>query len=137
MHQRILTVLTSLVIEIDLGRFDSQYLVGAFSPWGHSISSHSGSGRCWAAAWSTVTRTRAKRDCNGSLVPSRQHTVPHAEAGNAKARPFTLCAGCCGFLRQRVGTRPVPVHGVGGKGPWPGPQILLVAFTSPASRSPS
>jgi hypothetical protein len=52
------------------GKVESQYLVGSFSPSGHSISSHS-SGRGSASFSSRCagrTRRQAKREARGAAV---------------------------------------------------------------------
>jgi hypothetical protein len=60
---------TSSRNEILLSTFESQYLVGAASPCGHSISNVS-SGRSAAALIGAVrTRARAKRERSGSAEP--------------------------------------------------------------------
>jgi hypothetical protein len=65
---------------------ESQYLVGASSPSGHSISRRSSAGfsaRSWLDA--TLTRTRANREDSHSLVPSRHLIVRHAFARRRSA----------------------------------------------------
>jgi hypothetical protein len=41
MRQRNLAVSTRTSTSVSLGRVESQYFVGSFSPWGHSMRSHS------------------------------------------------------------------------------------------------
>ena len=75
MRQRILAMSTSSRNEIVLATFESQYLVGAASPCGHSISNVS-AGRAAAPLIGAVrTRTRAKRERSGSAGPSRHVMV--------------------------------------------------------------
>src|ERR1700733_12956557 len=72
------------------GSVESQYLVGASSPSGHSISSHCVAG--FSPAWglyATLTRTRANREDSHSLVPSRHLIVRHAFARSPRARSLT------------------------------------------------
>src|SRR5262245_19832820 len=81
------------------GRFESQYLVGAASPGGHSINSVS-SGRPAAPSsrapllGAVRTRTRAKRDVSFSAEPSRQVMVRQAGFGKRSATVFTLTRSC-------------------------------------------
>src|SRR3979490_3251686 len=67
------------------GSVESQYLVGAASPSGHSISnvscdSNSGINRLCP----TLTRTRAKREDSQSAEPSRHLTVRQARFGKPR-----------------------------------------------------
>ena len=58
---------------------------------GHSISSQS-SGRSSARSssrWAAGTRTPAKRERNGVLVPARHVTLRHCDAGKDRARSWT------------------------------------------------
>src|SRR6266436_2543941 len=89
-----------------LGKVESQYFVGASSPSGHSISSHSllgFPGRSWLDA--TCTRTRANREDSQSLVPSRHLMVRHALARRESARSLTEVA-LGASRRPFLGTRP-------------------------------
>ena len=61
-----------------LGNVESQYLVGAASPFGHSISSHSSGSSRVQPSPRARTRTRAKRERKGSAEPSRHVIVCHA-----------------------------------------------------------
>src|SRR5208283_3878995 len=92
MRQRILAMSTSSRNEILLSTFESQYLVGAASPRGHSISNVS-SGRAAAALIGAVrTRTRAKRERSGSAEPSRHVMVRQAgDAGTQRAVGAVAC----------------------------------------------
>jgi hypothetical protein len=68
-----------------------QYLVGASSPLGHSIKSHS-SGRLSASLsllGAARTRTRAKREDSQSAVPSRHRILRQARFGRLSARSLT------------------------------------------------
>ena len=75
----------------DVGR-QARQLVGSFSPFGHSIRSHSsGQGLLRLKSRRAMRmRTRAKRDLRGTFVPSRQVIVRHALAERLKARSLTL-----------------------------------------------
>src|SRR5215470_15804853 len=82
MRQRSLASPTSFRKLISSGRVESQYLVGAASPSGHSMSNHSGvisSGSRYG--WAARTRTRAKREESQSAEPSRQRIVRQALFG--------------------------------------------------------
>src|ERR1700751_1531293 len=100
MRQRILVISTTSRNLVFAGRFESQYLVGAASPGGHSINSVS-SGRPAAPSsrapllGAVRTRTRAKRDVSFSAEPSRQVIVRQACFGKRSASVFTLTR-CCG-----------------------------------------
>src|SRR5258708_12342702 len=64
------------------GSVESQYLVGSFSPSGHSISSHSGDSFSGISLLCpTPTRTRAKREDSSPADPSRHLTVRQARFG--------------------------------------------------------
>src|SRR5258708_3497054 len=67
---------------------------------GHSMSSVSSVNR--ASPRIGATRTRAKRDCSGSLVPSRQVMVRQACLGSLSASASTLTRGGFG-LSLRTG----------------------------------
>src|SRR4249920_17838 len=69
-----------------LGNEESQYLVGAVSPFGHSTSSHSSGSLRVQPSPRARTRTRAKRERKGSAEPSRHVTVLHARFGRPAAR---------------------------------------------------
>src|SRR5580704_15872498 len=87
------------------GSVESQYLVVASSPSGHSISSHSLAGFSPDA---TLTRTRANREDSHSLVPSRHLIVRQAFARSPRARSLTEVAfgasrhPFCGAPPERV-----------------------------------
>src|ERR1700746_3540826 len=90
MRQRILARSTRSRNEILLSRFESQYLVGAASPGGHSISNVS-LGRPAALRPGAVrTRRRAKRELSGAAEPSRQVMVRQACFGRESANSLTL-----------------------------------------------
>src|ERR1700675_4599820 len=57
-----------------VGNVANQYLVGSFSPGGHSISSHSSGlvSLSRPSRWAARTRTLAKREVSQSADPSRQ-----------------------------------------------------------------
>ena len=79
------------ILERGVGRVVSQYWVGSASLSGHSIRSHS-SGRSSARSssrWAAGTRTLAKRERSGVLVPSRHVTLRHCDAGKDRARSLT------------------------------------------------
>src|ERR1700730_6046824 len=115
MRQRNLAKSTSSRKLIFAGSVDSQYLVGAASPGGHSISNHSGdsnSGKSWLCA--TRTRTRAKRDDNHSAEPSRRRIVCQAALGGSRAI-------CLAEIRSGSSRRPVLLIGLPLRfGPVPG-----------------
>src|ERR1700730_12890498 len=93
------------------GKVDSQYLVGSFSPSGHSISSHSFAGFS-ACSWldSTRTRTRANREDSQSFVPSRHLIVRHACSRNPRASFLTeIVSGAS--RRPFFGARPERLPG--------------------------
>src|ERR1700746_2391268 len=90
MRQRILAMSTRLRNLVLLVRFESQYLVGAASPGGHSISSVS-SGRLAAPLMGAVrTRTRAKREVSCWAAPFRQVMVRQAWGGRLSASSLAL-----------------------------------------------
>src|ERR1700674_4043164 len=94
MRHRILVISTRSRNLVLAGRFESQYLVGAASPGGHSINSVS-SGRPAAALIGAVrTRTRAKRDVSFSAEPSRQMMERQVCFGRPNATVFTLTRFC-------------------------------------------
>src|SRR6516165_743451 len=74
----------------------SQYLVGAPSPLGHSMSSVSSAKRATPRIGAARTRTRAKRDRSFALVPSRHATVRQARLGRLSANSLTLTRGGLG-----------------------------------------
>src|SRR5712664_4777953 len=86
MRQRILAKSTSRRKLTFAGSVESQYLVGSFSPSGHSTNNHSG---CSFSGISllcpTRTRTRAKREDSQSAEPSRHFTVRQACFGRPTA----------------------------------------------------
>src|SRR5204863_9990030 len=111
------------------GRLDSQYFVGSFSPFGHSIRSHSsGQGSLRLKSRRAMRmRTRAKRDLRDTFVPSRQVIVRQALAGRLKARSLTLIGRCFASRRNCFVGRPRPgTEGLGGKGPVPGAHTVVV-----------
>src|SRR5450432_3023980 len=122
MRQRSLAVLTRSRKEIFAESVESQYLVGSFSPSGHSISSHSSArhSASWSSRCATRTRTRAKREDNRSAVPSRHLIVRQACFGRSSASFLAEIGWCLASRRIRVGCRPRPDHGFGGSGPVPG-----------------
>src|SRR5271169_945340 len=90
MRQRILAMSTNSRNEIVLAIFESQYLVGAASPCGHSISNVS-CGRAAAPLIGAVrTRTRAKRERSGSAEPPRHVMVRQACFGRPSASSLAL-----------------------------------------------
>src|SRR3979411_1869891 len=107
MRQRSLVASTKSMNEMVSGSVESQYLVGAASPLGHSISSHSFFGFFWLPLLgATATRTHAKREDNKSLVPSRHLIVCHAFAGNPRAVFLTEAALGGAFFDARPGFMP-------------------------------
>jgi hypothetical protein len=69
--------------------FESQYLVGAVSPSGHSISNLS-CGRAAAPVLGAVrTRTRAKHERSGAAEPSR-HVMVRQPPGIPPREPYGL-----------------------------------------------
>src|SRR5437773_812791 len=90
MRQRILAMSTSRRNERFLSRFESQYLVGAASPSGHSISSVSSARPAAPLIGAMRTRTRAKRERSEAAVPSRQVIVRQACCGRPSASALTL-----------------------------------------------
>src|ERR1700679_2426064 len=84
MRQRNLAVSTRTSIGVSSGKVESQYFVGAFSPSGHSMRSHS-------SGWGVERRqsreagrirTAAKREDKVSLEPSRHGTMRQASSGS-------------------------------------------------------
>src|ERR1700730_10025854 len=73
------------------GRVESQYFVGALSPLGHSINSHSSGRRSLRlpSLHATRIRTRAKREDRRSAVPSRHSTLCQARFGKLNASSLT------------------------------------------------
>src|SRR6266571_7240802 len=111
MRQRSLAASTRSRNAMLLGKVESQYLVGSFSPSGHSISSHSFAGfsaRSWLDA--TLTRTRANREDSHSLVPSRHLIGCHAFARSRSATSLTEIA-LAASRRPFFGARPGRVCG--------------------------
>src|SRR5437899_8876469 len=109
------------------GRVDSQYLIGAASLRGHSMSSHS-SGRGVGRPSSRCagrTRTAAKRERIAPLVPWRQVTVRQARAGSCWAKARTLSGRCRPVRRTSVGGRPCPRYFGGGSGARPGAHTVV------------
>src|SRR3989442_1166316 len=109
------------------GSVASQYLIGAASARGHSMSSHSSgrgverqSSRCAGR-----TRTAAKRERIAPRVPWRQVTVRQARAGGCWARVRTLSGRCRPVRRTSVGGRPWPRYFGGGSGARPGAQTVV------------
>src|ERR1035438_1529396 len=109
---------------------ESQYFVGAFSSFGHSMRSHSYSRGADNAVSPLAGRTRvaAKRDFNGFAVPSRKETRLNADSGNACARSLTR-SGCRRRVRRiRIGFLPRLLLRLGGfRGAWPSGQALVVS----------
>src|SRR3974377_2055513 len=71
---------------MSFGRVESHYLVGAASPSGHSISSHSSEEPSPSLCeWAARTRTRAKHEDSHSAEPSRHLIVRQAFFGSASA----------------------------------------------------
>src|SRR5437764_3032541 len=107
MRQRSLVASTRSMNEMVSGSVESQYLVGAASPLGHSISSHSFFGFFGLSLLgATATRTRAKREDNQSFVPSRHLIVRHSFAGNPRASFLTENALWRAFFDARPGFMP-------------------------------
>src|SRR5882724_8249231 len=79
MIQRCLASFTSSRSGVSAASLENQYLVGSFSPFGHSINSHcSGWGSLLSKSrWAGRTRTAAKRERSFFLLPSRHVTVFH------------------------------------------------------------
>src|ERR1700752_869552 len=69
MRQRILARSTRPRNEILLSGFESQYLVGAASPGGHSISNVSFGRPAALRPGAVRTRRRAKRELSGAVAP--------------------------------------------------------------------
>src|SRR5215831_1069687 len=69
MIQRCLAILTNALSLVSGGSVDNQYLVGSFSPRGHSISNHSSvrGSALSLSRWAGRTRTAAKRERNFRL----------------------------------------------------------------------
>src|SRR5712691_879656 len=109
------------------GSVESQYLVGSFSPSGHSINSHSFGRRWvrWLLPCATRTRTRAKRENSQSAVPSRHLIVRQARFGRPRASSLTEIGRCLASRRMRVGGRPLPTHLFGGSGFVPGAHTVV------------
>src|SRR5215213_4778791 len=122
MRQRSLAMLTSSLTEIVSGRVENQYLVGSFSPSGHSISSHSSGQGCahQSSRCAGRTRTVAKRDVSDVLLPSRQVTLCQACAGSPLARSLGETGLWSASRRISLGGRPRPLQGLGGSGVVPG-----------------
>ena len=72
---------------VSSGRVESQYLVGCFSSFGHSMSSHSSG--CGVARFQSREagriRMAVKREDRVSLEPSRQDTVRQASGASVIA----------------------------------------------------
>src|SRR5215471_17032147 len=93
MRQRSLAMSTSRRNEIVAAMFESQYLVGAVSPSGHSISNVS-CGRAAAPVLGAVrTCTRAKRERSGAAEPSRHVMVRQAWFGKLHKAMKALLPG--------------------------------------------
>jgi hypothetical protein len=78
---------------------ERKYLLGSFSPSGHSISSHS-SGRgpvLRSSRWAGETRKAANQEIRRVWAPSRQVTGAKAAGGKASARAFIAQ----GFVSRR------------------------------------
>src|SRR6266853_2962348 len=114
MRQRSLARSTRRSKVMSAGSVESQYLVGSFSPLGHSISNHS-SPRSWRPR-AARARTRAKREESRPAVPSRQPIVRQARLGRPNASALTERGLCLALRRGRVGGRPRPDHRLGGNG---------------------
>jgi hypothetical protein len=67
----------------------------------------------------------AKREDKDALVPSRQVVLRQADDGRDNARFLTVTGWWSGPRRRRVGLRPLPLHGLGGKAALPGAQTLV------------
>src|SRR5438477_11839298 len=90
MRQRILARSTNCRNSIFSSTVASQYLVGFFSPGGHSISRVSSRHFAAPLIGAARTRTRANRERRRSFVPSRQVIVRQACFGNPSANSLTL-----------------------------------------------
>src|SRR3954470_11387506 len=121
MRQRSFAKSTSRCKLTSSGNVESQYLVGAFSLSGHSISNHSGDSFSGISLlYPTRTRTRAKREDSQSAEPSRHVTVHQACFGRASAT--FLAETSSGSSR-----RPVLFIGLSiRRGLWPGAHIKMV-----------
>src|SRR5260370_37087096 len=118
MRQRIFARSTSRRKLRFAGSVESQYLVGSASPSGHSISSHS-SNSCSGTnlLCPTRTRTRAKREDNQSVEPSRHLTVRQARLGRPSITSLAE-------IRSGSSRRPVLFSGLPFRlGPVPGRHI--------------
>src|SRR6266699_3453563 len=96
MRQRILVRSTRRRNSIFSSTVASQYFVGSFASDGHSISRVSSGCPRRPRVGEACTRTRAKRERNGSFVPSRQVIVRQACFGNLSANSLTLSRGGLG-----------------------------------------
>src|ERR1700752_3736435 len=116
------------------GSVDKKYLVGSFSPLGHSISSHSSGRISWrrSSCRAARTRTRAKREDSACAEPSRHSIVRQARLGRLSASSLTETGRCLASRRSRVGGRPRPHHFLGGSGPFP-PAHTVVFDRMPAT----
>jgi len=68
------------------GSVDSQNFVGSFSSFGHSTINHSSGCTLVVPSPAARTRTRAKRETSGALLPSRHVIVRQARFGRLLAR---------------------------------------------------
>src|SRR5260370_19970701 len=103
------------------GRVESQYLVGSAYPSGHSMSSHA-SNSCSGTnlLCPTRTRTRAKREDNQSVEPSRHLTVRQACLGRPSITSLAE-------IRSGSSRRPVLFSGLPFRlGPVPGRHINVL-----------
>src|SRR3979411_3191264 len=114
MRQRNLARSTKRSKAMFSGSVESQYLVGSFSPLGHSIKSQSSVRSLPPRA--ARTRTLAKRDESRSPLPSPQPIVRQARLGKPNASCLTETGLCLALRRGRVGRRPRPDHPLGGTG---------------------
>src|SRR5664279_2074021 len=107
---------------------ESQYFVGAFSSFGHSMRSHSYSRGADNAVSPLAGRTRvaAKRDVNRFDVPSRQETLLNADLGNACAISLTRTGCRRRVYRIRIGFLPRLLLRSGRfQGAWPSGQAVV------------
>ena len=122
------------------GRVDSQYLTGSFSPFGHSISSHS-AGRgavSFSSRCAGRTRRRANREDSGAAAPSRQVIVRHARFGKPNASALTENGRCSLSRRSRFAGRPRRERFfLAGNGALPGAHTVVVGTMPAAYVSPS
>src|SRR5277367_3363588 len=128
MRQRSLAKWTRRRKLMSSGRVENQYLVGFFSPFGHSIKSHSDARGLLSLKSRPAGRTRkqAKREDRGAATPSRHSIVRHARLGKESASFSTATGLCSGSRRKSVGGRPRPDQGLGGSGSPPSGHTVVL-----------